>query len=603
MPNNLLFDSVTFTMECPAPFNGSSVPRERTDVYSAYNTASAKKSTLHAPTLRAVLAYMKLFKATTDGDPTDNLGAIGTQNDKKFVGEYVSGRGEIQGVIYNRENESIMASVFDSATAPPTQYKHKAAGGTATGSAVFFTLMPIFLEDDEFKRNYDALYEQFCNGYTDWEAAEKAGFILCDNVYRRITYASGSGPAGVKVDFPVSGNVRTLTKLAIDKGTYSPNSVIMGSYRVIKAGLKPKGRKAKIDIKDFEGKYKMTERSFSGEESEMVPKLPDWYIIPEEVVTICEMAQKTTETNVPMRNFMLRGAAGSGKTEGAKAIAAGLGLPYKFITCSADNEIFDFIGQILPDIEGLEFASSKQAEYIPTNGEIDADPVGSYYNMTGNFVEDITAEQVKQIVADKISLKEEKKKDKKDFRYVYTPLIEAIKNGYLVELQEPTVISKPGVLVGLNSLLDNCKAITLPTGERIERHPDTVIVVTTNNDYEGCRDINQSVISRMNLIFNMETPNAKVMTERVLKITGCKDKSVVKQMAEVVEKIIKKCRESMITDGCCGMRELINWVQSYMVCDDVMTAAEYTVLSSVSSDEENRKEIEAECLSPVFGTL
>ena len=43
------------------------------------------------------------------------------------------------------------------------------------------------------------------------------------------------------------------------------------------------------------------------------------------------------------------GPAGTGKTEAAKAIAAGLGLPYLFYTCSANTEIFDLLGQMLPD--------------------------------------------------------------------------------------------------------------------------------------------------------------------------------------------------------------------------------------------------------------
>ena len=58
-----------------------------------------------------------------------------------------------------------------------------------------------------------------------------------------------------------------------------------------------------------------------------------------------------------------------------------------------------------------------------------------------------------------------------------------------------TVISKQGVLVGLNSLLDNCKAIQLVTGEVIERHPDTVIVITTNTEYNGCREMNRATRS------------------------------------------------------------------------------------------------------------
>lgn len=166
-----------------------------------------------------------------------------------------------------------------------------------------------------------------------------------------------------------------------------------------------------------------------------------------------------------------------------------------------------------------------------------------------------------------------------------------------------TVIAKQGVLVGLNSLLDNCKAIKLITGEVIERHPDTVIVLTTNNDYNGCRELNQSVISRMNLIFDMETPNASVMTKRVMGITGCKDKSIVRKMAETIEKIIKECSEKMITDGSCGMRELINWVQSYMICEDALAAAEYTVLASVSAESENRDAIRSTCITPVFDVI
>ena len=59
----------------------------------------------------------------------------------------------------------------------------------------------------------------------------------------------------------------------------------------------------------------------------------------------------------------------------------------------------------------------------------------------------------------------------------------------------------------------------------------------------------------------------------------------------------------MISDGCCGMRELNNWVQSYMICDDVLAAAEYTILASASAYEENREEIRTKCLATAFGTV
>ena len=235
--------------------------------------------------------------------------------------------------------------------------------------------------------------------------------------------------------------------------------------------------------------------------------------------------------------------------------------------------------------------------------EIDEDPVGAYYNMTGDYNDEVTAEDVKAEIERVVKAGEDKKKNEKEFRYVYTPLIEAIKNGYVIEIQEPTVISKQGVLVGLNSLLDNCKAIKLMTGEVIERHPDTVIILTTNTDYNGCKELNQSIVSRMNLIFDMNTPDVKTMTARAMGITGCKDKTIVRKMAETIEKIIKKCSEELITDGSCGMRELISWVQSYMICEDAAAAAEYTVLASATADEESRDSLRSTCVAPVFETV
>lgn len=340
---NLLFDNITFGMETPEPFNDPSIDKESKTVYSRYNVASVKRSTLHAPTLRAIMAYMKLYKAFTDGAAVDNLGAIGKQGDKKIIAEYISGRGEIQGVVYNIERGSLIAGVFENETAGPTQFQHRATGGTATGTAMFFAAMPIFMEDDEFKIHYDILYNEYTTGFGNMKVVAEAGYMLCDNVYRRVQNSKDCGIAGVNIEYPDSGNVRMLTDIALKRGSYSASEVMMGQFKVIKAGLKPKSSRIKISSKDFAGKYALSERYFSEQEKALIPELPSWYIIPEQVATICEYAQKTTGSQLPMRNFMLRGAAGSGKTEGAKAIAAGLGLPYLFFTCSADDEKFDCV--------------------------------------------------------------------------------------------------------------------------------------------------------------------------------------------------------------------------------------------------------------------
>lgn len=86
----------------------------------------------------------------------------------------------------------------------------------------------------------------------------------------------------------------------------------------------------KLEIKeatphsDFIGKYVLNPaRILTPHEQALVPVLEPWYVLPEEVITICKHAKASTGRSLPMRNFLLRGPAGTGKTEGARAIAAG----------------------------------------------------------------------------------------------------------------------------------------------------------------------------------------------------------------------------------------------------------------------------------------
>ena len=104
----------------------------------------------------------------------------------------------------------------------------------------------------------------------------------------------------------------------------------------------------------------------------------------------------------------------------------------------------------------------------------------------------------------------------------------------------------------------------------------------------------------MNLVIDLAEPDTDTLIGRVVNITGCKDTSVIAEMAKTVTEISEHCRETMITDGSCGVRELISWVQSYMISGNILESARYTVLSSASSDPENRAEIYSTCLEGKF---
>lgn len=588
-----LYETRTWKMALPKPFD-LTINGVSTKLYSRYNTAASKKATLHSPSLSAILAYLDMDTTYTPVSTSES--AIGTQGDK-IIAEYKSRSGEIHAVVFNRKNGKFNVGRFEDVTSAPKVYSLKESGNT--GTALFFALIPEALEDDEFRENYELLGRCKNDGYSDMVEAEKAAFILCDNLYRRIEGANLHGKSGILLDIPATGNIAPITTLNLNKKAYSPSSVLYGTFGIF-TGTPASVPGTTVDKKDFIGKYPLSDRFFSVQEQLMIPTVEDWYVIPPEVVTICRHAFVTTAGSQPMRNFMMRGPAGTGKTEGAKAIAAGLGLPYLYYTCSANTEIYDFLGQMLPETDGKQGSIS---EY-PSFTDIQMDPPSAYKKLTGIYDEAVTdAEVYKKLLEvmeqDARALAAENAIGQK-FRYVETPLIQAIRNGYLIEIQEPTVIANPGVLVGLNALLDRCASITLTTGEVIKRHPDTVVVITTNNSYAGCRDMNQSVISRMSLILDVETPDVNTLAERTMLVTGCTDKTMVTDMAAAVQEISERCRETMINDGSCGVRELISWVQSYMVCGNALEAARYTVLSSVSSDPENRADILSSCLEQKF---
>lgn len=155
-------------------------------------------------------------------------------------------------------------------------------------------------------------------------------------------------------------------------------------------------------------------------------------------------------------------------------------------------------------------------------------------------------------------------------------------------------------MVGLNSLLEQNGSITLPTGEIIHRHPDAVVVVTTNISYEGCRGMNQSVLDRMNLTEDIELPAPEVMAQRAMSVTGCEDDRMVGQMVQVVTDMADYCKKNGIMDGSCGMRSLVDWITSTEVTGDPYASALCTIISKATADEEDRNALITSVLEPIF---
>ena len=344
---------------------------------------------------------------------------------------------------------------------------------------------------------------------------------------------------------------------------------------------------------------------------EMIPKMPDWYITPNWVLTTAQDIQESALFPQKYRNVLLKGPSGTGKTKGSQAMASCLGLPYCKVTCSPDSEIFEFIGQMLPNTNKYCNGETTQEIFdkldIPSFEDVENDFEGTYQKLFGNKPGRLAsaADCYSEIMRKTLTAEG---KDESDFVYVESDFIKAIRNGWFCEIQEPTVLKRSSVLVGLNALLENdsdTNFYTLPTGEILRRHPDSVIVLTTNSDYEGCNNIQQSVLSRIDIVREIGNPTAMKLSERTISQTGFPDKGCMLVMSEMILAINEYCEKNDITDGICGPRELSNWAKKAMLLakreeskveDYVLDAAFSTLIPKISQTKDDAEDVITACL-------
>ena len=608
---NTLFN---FSRGLPAPFD--KLTNKIVAVSSKYG--SSTQSTLNCTTVKAIMAYVNCQHG--------GQGAVGLRN-QQSIAEYKSSMGPdaYHIVVYDSSNGQFLAGCYDRNTELIESYA--AQSRAKDGAALVFAMMPFLLNDLEFKQNYDAYAECYSKGHPDIDAAAKYMGTLCDNVYRRVS--DPACPAHLPVTLEKSGVVLPIRSAQLDAGKFEPKTVCAGEFLIFTRSSKADSQKPVPIIlhKDFIGKYTLNpNRKLTPTEQTMIPQIPEWHIITEEVVDICKHAQHSTGSAAPMRNFLLRGPAGTGKTYDAKAVAAGLGLPYVKYTCSSDTDVFDFIGQVYPSFEetsapeaetelkqiekmgGITYENVMKLLDMPDSMDMDFDPEGSYFKMTGQEKTDASVHDCMS-VALKLLMKKTKQltmakykasSSGPQYHYFETDFILGLKNGYVIEIQEPANITQPSVLTGLNDLLEQSGTILLPNKKRIRRHSDAVIVVTTNIDYEGCRPLNQSVLDRMNKIKDIPLPSETVMVQRVMNVTGCDDYNLVSVMVRVVRDMEDYCHKNGIQDGSVGMRGLIDWVVSYGCTGNAYTSALDTVVGKATADKEEQQALITTCLEPYF---
>lgn len=254
---------------------------------------------------------------------------------------------------------------------------------------------------------------------------------------------------------------------------------------------------------------------------------------------------------------------------------------------------------ILPNIDSCKLPE----EHWPTMEDFLMDTASAVAELTGIYPGNLERETAfRRILGEIYQRGYEKAKGEKDFIKKESTIIQACRMPSVIEIQEVSMIEKPGTLTRLNALFDDCAKTDLLNGEIIERHPDTVVILTTNLDYIGCQMFNESVLSRMNLIQHRRGMSARDMAKRAVERTDCKEFEIVHGMAQVVGNIHKYLMKKQVQGGVCGYRELENWVWSYLASGDIVHSSYHTVVSKASPYPEDREEILNTYILPYYET-
>ncbi|MDO4336464.1 MAG: hypothetical protein Q4C91_00045 [Eubacteriales bacterium] len=591
-----IFESWTFNRTLPEPFAGVAASRGKKDTtepvfLSIHNHMTrAKRATLHAPTLNALLAAAVIKEG--------EKGAFGVQEEsgiiQRYCMEYAQSAGsEVKIGVYEPQTGKWSGIVKNGNALTP--YPQIGEWGSSGREIIMMFILASMtggpLYDQELSDTFQKLNEEIKDGFPDPERATDLAYLCCDNLYRRISNCAALGAAGIPLDGNsiASGNVPLILTSQLDTGTYNPTRTVYGKFQVLECKKQGLGKTIAELKEQYNRKFELTEP-----EKLLVPKLPENYHVSAEAQEILEAV-----IHSPMRVFLSAGEAGTGKTTNAKIIAQLLGLPYYAFTCSEGTDEVDLVSSMVPNTGEKE---AKVQMPMPTYRDIIMDPASALAQVCGSYDNEINEEEAfRKILTMFYQNGFEQGKDDKKFVLVESCIVTGCRRPSLVEIQEPSVITKPGTMVKLNGLLDEGAVITLTSGEIVKRHPETVILITTNMGYKGCRGFNESVLSRMRMVHYLDPLDAEGMVARAKTRVEFKDEAMLKKMADTVCEIQKYCKTEMVSGGVCGYREFEDWVWAYTVQKDVLKAAKRTIVAKAAPEEEEREEIYKNLVLPVFG--
>ncbi|SEG07473.1 AAA family ATPase [Paenibacillus sp. UNC499MF] len=337
--------------------------------------------------------------------------------------------------------------------------------------------------------------------------------------------------------------------------------------------------------------YVSPDRKLTDAEEALVWKKPASHKVSEEEVRICkEIKRNWNRGEMKIATILLEGDAGSGKTQLAKALSADLGLPYTKVTCFADMDKTDIIGAILPVIASGGLENMEAAEQTVLKALYKSDGFQSAAEIVMNVLGVTREEAALKLKRLLDKMEQNSPDDVVEYRFYPSEIVRAYRNGYLLEIQEPTVIRDAAVLMALNSALEPDGSISLPT-EIIHRHPDFVAVITTNRSYAGTRPLNEALRDRVQHTEKMDLPAKEIMVERAMSKTGFRNEKVLDMLAEIIILLDKTARANAIK-GVAGMRSFFYWADAVADGASAKQSLYHKVIYKITTDSEEVRLLE-----------
>lgn len=595
MSENRLFDTWTMETALPEPFqkilkeNGGKKLSINKEDCSCYNPMIRGKSAkLHPPTLQAILQLMQIMEGSDKGAAGVQRSIENTIN--YYCLEYQKEDGRCV-MVYNRTNGSFKGCKI----AENYQHLQTVSRGSNTGEEylavlAYASIIEGELFNQEFKNNFEVLRTEMINGWKHSKKIMRSAFICCDNLYRRISSMDSVQGDAIPLEqeqLVIDGVMKYLPPYLVKSGIYSPNQQIYGKFTILSSS----GIKKEQTIAELKSIYQ-TGWTVSEESRKRIPKLPESYQVSISAQNILESIVKT-----PARLFMMTGGAGVGKTTDARIIAQVLRVPYYCFTCGPETDEMTLLASMIPNMR----KKPETEPDLPIFEDMLMDPASALAQLSGHYENGIESnEAFQKILSTAFQKGYEAAKAEKDFLLVESEIIQACREPSVIEIQEPSSIEKPGTLTRLNSLFDDGASTNLLNGEIIRRHPDTIVIMTTNLNYIGCQMFNESVLSRMNVIQHRGELTKEQMIIRAIQKTDFHDTELMEKMASIVLKIHAHLIREDMQGGVCGYREFENWIWSYMVTRNIVESVKDTVLSKAALLEEDRKELLDTYVLPYF---